>query len=245
MRRSICSGRRMWLRSNPSDSNSSGKPARMIAASAPLAAATASSMSASSSAACPGSYPAAYTSAPPPPSTAARSASSGRSRVCELTFEEPEPWYRGAVANPPMSATRPLPAPSGSSCPSFLSKTADSAAARRASAWWRACISLPSSLEACAALAASLFRYSDTTRAAARSSTPSSSAPDRTAAAIRASLTPADEGISRSMPARRPLTRLAIAPQSVRRSPSKPHSPRSSVLFSQSCSEHCWPLSLL
>mmetsp|Transcript_49296 Transcript_49296/g.159793 ORF Transcript_49296/g.159793 Transcript_49296/m.159793 type:complete len:119 (-) Transcript_49296:94-450(-) len=41
MRRSICSGRRMWLRSNPSDSNSSGRPARMIAASAPLAAATA------------------------------------------------------------------------------------------------------------------------------------------------------------------------------------------------------------
>jgi hypothetical protein len=175
-----------------------------------------------------------------PSGSAARSSSSGASTRVALTSELPAPWNRGVRANSPTTAiVSPAPGASGSSAPSFLSRTAHSAATARASAWC-APASKPRASGGRAARSSSASM-----RATAASSRRSSSSPARTAATIRVSLRPRFGGISRSSPAASAATRSSTAPQSDITSPSKPHSSRSTSVSSHGFSDAQTPLTLL
>ena len=226
-----------WVRSNPSLSKESGRPAKITATSLSFARVIASWSSVSSVVSSSIWNPCAYDTESPATSKAL-------SIDVLLIWLEPPPWMRGTFANSPINAIF-LSFCKGR-ISSFFNKTADCSAVVLASAWWAATSYPRSTLDGsgCTIEAGSIsflaVRYLSTIvrmRSTAVSNTDSSSSPLCTAFTISLSVSPWQSGISRSNPALRDGTRSSIAPQSVITRPSKPHSSRKTLFNSQSFSQ--------
>ena len=163
-------------------------------------------------------------------------ASSTRRRRCGVTSELPPPMASWAALGPMTATLDTLPAASGSR-PSLTSRTVPSAATCRATA------RRPGSSCSCSTPSAATVPSRIPTRPIKRrtlrtcpSTTDSSTAPSRTAAANVGPSQAEGPGISRSSPASAAGTVECVPNQSDMTSPSKPHSRRSTPPMRSGCS---------